>query len=609
MVASIPITTLQMPGRVVLSRAMRFDRQVAIDFLAQASFYAFAVTAVALGAGVWGLATATVVKAVVGTVLIATLGMGLSALAPWLAEVTATWFASASASRPPRWRSWPASRRLNAVVAVVARGLHAGSLEPRKPTHPGAGARLRLALGRGLSRDVEPDLAKERTSARSYSARSAAPRSSATLVFPVFAAASPELIPSLFGEQWREAAVVIPWIALSTLMLGSISGATSGYLAAVGRPDLVAWATAAFGVVWIAVTAPLLPVMGVAAIGVGNLSGALVEVVLLDRATRTTAGVAPYRPLLAPARGGHRRRAGWAGSSARPVPQASGPRGGRRAHARAERLRASAWSAGRDLKDVLRLAARTVATRSRRLRQAVPAEPVPVRVTPCADHREHPDVPARRATSRTLSRASLAQTYTDLEIIVSDNANSASTRALVESYGDPRVTYAPLPENIGLHGNLTRCLHLGSAPYVAVLLDDDMMYPTSLEKKLALLEANPTVASPTARFNYIDDARRRDRRATSTGPARPHRAGFETGQRVHRAHHGARQSRLLRRRPSYVASPSGTWAMTSATGRFCDIGPVAADGARVGLRLHRRTADGGPDPRRERQRERSGCTR
>ena len=69
MVASLPITTLQMPGRVVLSRAMRFDRQIVVDFLAQASFYAFAVTAVALGAGVWGLATATVVKAVVETVL------------------------------------------------------------------------------------------------------------------------------------------------------------------------------------------------------------------------------------------------------------------------------------------------------------------------------------------------------------------------------------------------------------------------------------------------------------------------------------------------------------------------------------------------------------
>ena len=100
----------------------------------------------------------------------------------------------------------------------------------------------------------------------------------------------------------------------------------------------------------------------------------------------------------------------------------------------------------------------------------------------------------------------LAQTVADLEIIVSDNANSATARALVESYSDPRVTYAPLPENIGLHGNLTRCLHLGSAPYVTVLLDDDLMYPTNLEAKLALLEQHPNVGVAHSSFNYIDHA-------------------------------------------------------------------------------------------------------
>jgi hypothetical protein len=40
--------------------------------------------------------------------------------------------------------------------------------------------------------------------------------------------------------------------------------------------------------------------MGVVAIGVGNLAGALVEAFILDRATRNTAGVAPHRPMLRP---------------------------------------------------------------------------------------------------------------------------------------------------------------------------------------------------------------------------------------------------------------------------------------------------------------------
>jgi len=123
----------------------------------------------------------------------------------------------------------------------------------------------------------------------------------------------------------------------------------------------------------------------------------------------------------------------------------------------------------------------------------------------------------------------LAQTVTDIEIIVSDNANSASTRALVQSYRDSRVTYAPLPENIGLHGNLTRCLGLGSAPYVAVLLDDDAMYPTNLEAKLALLEQYPTAGVAHSAFDYIDHAGEVCE-GNINWAGGPHAARFETGR-------------------------------------------------------------------------------
>jgi glycosyltransferase involved in cell wall biosynthesis len=122
-----------------------------------------------------------------------------------------------------------------------------------------------------------------------------------------------------------------------------------------------------------------------------------------------------------------------------------------------------------------------------------------------------------------------SQTLTDLEIIVSDNANSSTTRALVESYRDRRVTYAPLRDNIGSHGNMTRCLHLGSAPYIAVLLDDDTMYPTNLETKAALLDEYQTAGVAHSAFDYIDQAGRvTDRNITWT--ASPRTARLETGR-------------------------------------------------------------------------------
>ncbi len=169
----------------------------------------------------------------------------------------------------------------------------------------------------------------------------------AIFIFPAFAAASPQLIPVVFGEQWRDAADIMPFICLSTLILGSIAVASTSYLSAVGRPGIVAWASASLGVVWIGITAPLLPVIGVTAIGVGNLAGALVEALILSLATRRATKVAPYRPLLRPlavalvaGSGGlvalHER-------SERALDRA---RGGR-AHACAQLRRASGWCAAR----------------------------------------------------------------------------------------------------------------------------------------------------------------------------------------------------------------------------------------------------------------------
>lgn len=123
----------------------------------------------------------------------------------------------------------------------------------------------------------------------------------------------------------------------------------------------------------------------------------------------------------------------------------------------------------------------------------------------------------------------LAQSLTRLEIFVSDNANSPATRILVDSYRDRRVTYTSLQSNIGLHGNLTRCLHLGSAPCVALLLDDDTMYPLNLEKKLALLDEYPTAAVAHSAFDYIDqDGRITDRNIAWTGGLE-RTTDFETG--------------------------------------------------------------------------------
>jgi glycosyltransferase involved in cell wall biosynthesis len=97
----------------------------------------------------------------------------------------------------------------------------------------------------------------------------------------------------------------------------------------------------------------------------------------------------------------------------------------------------------------------------------------------------------------------LRQSVEDLEIFVSDNASTDDTAEVVASFRDRRVQYTRLAHNIGLHGNLSRCLRLGRAPFMVILQDDDLMLPGNLERKLAVLERYPNVGIAHASFQLI----------------------------------------------------------------------------------------------------------
>lgn len=98
----------------------------------------------------------------------------------------------------------------------------------------------------------------------------------------------------------------------------------------------------------------------------------------------------------------------------------------------------------------------------------------------------------------------LWQSYRNIEVIVSDNASETDTLAVVESFGDPRVSLDRLDENIGLHGNLSRALQLGTGRYRVMLPDDDLMLPGNIESKVAMFEAHPQVGLVHSGFRYIN---------------------------------------------------------------------------------------------------------
>jgi glycosyltransferase involved in cell wall biosynthesis len=87
----------------------------------------------------------------------------------------------------------------------------------------------------------------------------------------------------------------------------------------------------------------------------------------------------------------------------------------------------------------------------------------------------------------------LAQSYQDFELLIIDNASTDATTSIPAVVRDQRLRYVRNPEDLGIIGNWNRCIDLASGEFLAIFHDDDVMYPTLIEKSVNALESHPTV--------------------------------------------------------------------------------------------------------------------
>jgi glycosyltransferase involved in cell wall biosynthesis len=71
--------------------------------------------------------------------------------------------------------------------------------------------------------------------------------------------------------------------------------------------------------------------------------------------------------------------------------------------------------------------------------------------------------------------SALAQTYNNIEIIVSDNCSTDGTEALVRSYSDPRIRYLKQERGLQPNDNFNFCLSQAAGSYFLLLHDDDLI--------------------------------------------------------------------------------------------------------------------------------------
>ncbi len=101
----------------------------------------------------------------------------------------------------------------------------------------------------------------------------------------------------------------------------------------------------------------------------------------------------------------------------------------------------------------------------------------------------------------------LAQTFSELELVISDNASTDGTEDVCRRYerSDSRVRYVRHPANRGAAANYNACFHLSRAePYFKWISHDDVIAPPFLERCIAALEAEPGAAVAFPATVYVD---------------------------------------------------------------------------------------------------------
>lgn len=90
--------------------------------------------------------------------------------------------------------------------------------------------------------------------------------------------------------------------------------------------------------------------------------------------------------------------------------------------------------------------------------------------------------------------SALSQTYSDLEIIVVDNASTDDIEGLIATYQDPRLKFVKNNENLGIFGNFNRCIEVSNGEFLHILHSDDYIDPDFTKTCVSFFDDHPNVA-------------------------------------------------------------------------------------------------------------------
>ena len=100
--------------------------------------------------------------------------------------------------------------------------------------------------------------------------------------------------------------------------------------------------------------------------------------------------------------------------------------------------------------------------------------------------------------------SALSQTYSRLEVLVSDNASTDGTEEYLATILDHRLRLIKQASNIGLNANWNACLLAANGEYIVFVPDDDSIAPHFLDRCVGLVKLQPRVPVVIALANTCE---------------------------------------------------------------------------------------------------------
>ena len=110
--------------------------------------------------------------------------------------------------------------------------------------------------------------------------------------------------------------------------------------------------------------------------------------------------------------------------------------------------------------------------------------------------------------------SALAQSYQNIEVMVSDNASPDDTLAVLKTIDDKRLRVLTSPENVGAIENHAKCVREAKGDYVVLVSDDNYLDRNFLEKCVRLIRQEPGLPIVMAAYDnlVIDEFYENERR-------------------------------------------------------------------------------------------------